>query len=137
MGFRSITTFSLAVALASFSVSGFAQQNNTFKVKSSPSEKEPKKAAPIGNVGSGKGSGSATASSANAKDLQAVEHQTAKGSATSKAGGKKAGTSAAIKPVKDKPNPPINFGGASGKNQGGRTVTDPYRGRLKQKHSHQ
>lgn len=132
--------FSLAVAVVTVGIglSGLAQQNSTFKVKPSASEKEPKKAAPIGNAGIGKTTGQGAGSSANAKDLQALEHQTAKTSA-SRSGGKKAGAAPAIKPVKDKPNPPINFAGASGsKNPGtGHATADPYRGRLKQKHSHQ
>ena len=47
------------------------------------------------------------------------------------------GAGAAIKPVKNKPNAPINFGGSGGK--GGLSSngsSNPYRGRLKQKGSH-
>jgi hypothetical protein len=63
--------------------------------------------------------------------LQNVEHENAK---AAKPAGKKTGT--ALKPVKDKPNPPINFNGGSGKSQSGtRPVPDPSKGRLKEKHA--
>ena len=81
--------------------------------------------------------GAGTASASNSKDLQAVERETAKTPASSRSAGKKTG--AALKPVKDKPNPPINFGGNGGA-KGPGTVSqgsNPYKGRVKQKHSHQ
>jgi len=124
--------FSLAVAvvLAGMSVSGLAQQNDTFKIKRSAPEKAPKKSAPIGMTSS-----SATAAGVNSKQLQSLERQSARVSAPSRSS--KKGTPAALKPVKDKPNPPINFGGTGGKNaamtnQG----SNPYKGRLRQKRSH-
>ena len=131
--------FSLAVAaaLVGISVSGWAQQNNTFKVKPSHAEKAPKKSAP---VPIGKTASPATASGANAKDLQALEQQTAKSSAPSRSAGKKTPrTASALKPVKDKPNPPINFGAAGGGKSAGTTNqgSNPYKGRLKQKHVRQ
>jgi hypothetical protein len=123
--------FSLAVTalLMSISVSGMAQQKNQFKVKPSTPEKTRKSAPlPVGKSGGG-----TTASGSNAKDLQAVEHQTARTSGTH-AGGKK--TAPAIKPVKERSdsNPPINFNSGGAKspgmiNQG----TNPYKGRLRQK----
>jgi hypothetical protein len=124
--------FSLAVAvvLVFFSMSGFAQQNNTFRVKKSPPEKAPKQAAPIGKAAGG------DASSANAKDLQSLERETAKSSGPSPSAAK--GT-LPLKPIKDQANPPINFGGTGG---GKKTVgminqgSDPYRGRLREKYSH-
>jgi hypothetical protein len=121
----------VAVVLLGFCVVGSAQQTDTFRVKKQPPEKTPAKIVPVG-----KAPGSTTASGANAKDLQNLEHQTAHvtkptGSATKKTG-------PALKPVKDKPNPPINFTGTSAKNPGLTTQSsNPYRGRLKQKHSHQ
>ncbi len=136
MGLKIMMRFSLAVAvvLAAISLSGVAQQDGTLKAKHSASEKEPKKAAPIARM-----PGAASSSTANAKDLQALEHQTARSSATSQPAGKKSGMASAPKPVKDKPNPPIDFNGKSaGKsaskspgmtNQG----SNPYQGRLKQK----
>lgn len=124
-------SLAVAVALVGFTSSGLAQQHGTFKVKPSASEKAPKKAAPIGKT-----PGAATASAANAKDLQNVEHENTKASPASRPSGKKQGT--ALKPIKDKPNPPINFNGASGKSQAGtHPAPDPSKGRLKQKHSHQ
>jgi len=135
--------FSLAVAvvLASMSVSGWAQQsgNGTSRVKPSHSAaKAPKKmSAPIGKTAS-----PATASTANAKDLQTLERQAAKSSAPSRSAGKRTpGMAPALKPAKekDKPNPPINFHGTGGSKSPGMTNqgTNPYKGRLRQKHAHQ
>jgi hypothetical protein len=123
-----------AVLLMGISVSGLAQQNNTFKVKRSAPAKE-KKSAPIA-VSKATG-GAGTASASNSKNLQAVERETAKTPASSRTTGKKTGP--ALKPVKDKPNPPINFGGNGGAKASG-TVSqgsNPLKGRVKQKHSHQ
>jgi len=123
--------FSLAVAvvLVGISVSGLAQQNNTFKVKPSAPEKAAKPiSAPIGK----------TANPAS-KDLQTLERQTAKASAPSRSAGKRpSGTAHALKPVKDKPNTPINFGGTGGGKSAGSTKqgSNPYAGRLKQKGPH-
>jgi hypothetical protein len=126
----------LAAAVLLITVSGLAQQqNSTFKVKHSAPAKE-KKSAPIA-VGKTTGGGAGTASASNSKDLQAVERETAKTPASSHTAGKKAGP--ALKPVKDKPNPPINFGGNGGA-KGSGTISqgsNPYKGRVKQKHSHQ
>jgi hypothetical protein len=127
--------FSLAVAvvLLGISVSGLAQQNNTIKVKRSAPEKAPKKSAPIGTIAS-----PATASGANAKQLQSLERQSARGSATSRSAQKRtAGTSAGLKPVKDRPNPPINFGQTGGGKNAGtlNQGANPYKGRLRQKRS--
>jgi hypothetical protein len=127
-----VMRFSLMVAvlLASAAVSGAAQQKNTFKVKPShPEAKAPKSSAPIGPTGS-----ATSPAAASAKNLNAVEHQSLK-SQTPKSAGKK---SPALKPVKDKPNPPINFNGNGAKasspvNQG----SNPYKGRLRQKHTRQ
>jgi hypothetical protein len=125
--------FSRAVAIAvlGISVSGFAQKNDTFKVKRSSPEKA-KKSAPIGKTGS-----SSTASASASKDLQTIERQTAKSPAPSRSAAKNAPrASSALKPVKDKPNPPINFGGTGTKNAGMHNQgANPYRGRLKQKAS--
>jgi hypothetical protein len=123
-----ITKLALAIAVLTIGMSALAQQSGTYRVKPTPEDK-PKKPAPIGKVGSG----TSTASASNAKDLNAVEHQTAK-STPAKSGGKK---QTALRPVKDKPNPPINFGGSGGKTQQGHQVSDPSKGRLRQKHSHQ
>jgi len=134
--------FSLAVAVVvvSLGVSGLAQQNKPFKVKHSPPEKTPKSSVPIGKT-----AGPAASSSANAKDLQTLERQTAKTSAPARSAAKKTpakapAKSSALKPVKDKPNPPINFSGASGGKTRGTNAaqsSNPYRGRLRQKHSRQ
>src|SRR3979409_364906 len=125
--------FSLAVGvvLVGISVSGLAQQNNTVKVKRSAPAKAPKKSAPMSTTAS-----PATASAANSKELQSLEHQSAKGSATSRSAKKKTtGTSAGLKPVKDRPNPPINFGGTGGSKSAGMTSqgANPYKGRLRKR----
>ncbi len=130
--------FSLAVVavLAGISASGWAQQNNTFKVKHSVTEKAPKSTvnAPLGKTARPAAS-AATGSAANDKDLRTLEHQTAKASAPSRPAGKK---TPALKPVKEKPNPPINIGATGGKNAGSiNQGSNPYKGRVKQKHARQ
>jgi hypothetical protein len=128
--------FSLAVAvvMVGISVSGLAQQNDAaFRVKSLPPEK---KAKPVA-VPTGKAAPSAAgAGGANARELQTLENQTKK-TATMKAPGTKTpGKAAALKPVKDKPNPPINFNGTSGsKTPMTNQSSNPYKGRLRQKHT--
>jgi hypothetical protein len=122
--------FSLAVAVvvAGISVSGLAQQ--TFKVKRSAPEKAARKSAPVGKTAS------PVASNSSSKELQTLERQTAKTSASSRSAGKRTGTVSALKPVKNKSNPPINFGGSGGGKGGGTSnqSSNPYKGRLKQKH---
>jgi hypothetical protein len=125
----------VAVILLGFCVIGSAQQTDTFKVKKVPSEKAPKKSAPIGKT---PGSTTTTASGANAKDLRTLEHETAHTTKPAGPTGKRTPTGAALKPVKDKPSPPINFGGTSAKSTGlTNQGSNPYRGRLREKHSHQ
>jgi len=125
--------FSLAVTvvLAGISISGLAQQSNTFKVKHSAPEKASKPSAPVGKTAG------TTASAANAKNLQALEHQTARTTAPSASPGKK--TAPALKPVKDKPNPPINFSGTGGGKSAGTTNhgSNSHSGRVRQKHTRQ
>lgn len=125
----------VAIVLLGISVSGSAQQSNTLKVKRSAPEKAPKKSAPI----SASGAHPATASAAASKDLRNIEHQTAKSSATTSAPKRTPGTASTLKPVKDKPNPPINFSGNAAHKSAGATnqSANPYKGRLKQKHAHQ
>ena len=129
----------VAIAVITLSVGCWAQQSDTFKVKKSPPEKLPR-SLPAGNPATGP-----TAASANAKDLQKLENQTAKASEPALSSGnetlasmaKPASTKPAstIKLERDKPNPPINFAGTSGTkatgmiNQG----PNPFAGRLKQK----
>ncbi len=122
----------VAVVMLGFCVLGSAQQTDTYRVKKSPPEKAPKKIVPIRNA-----AGSATASSENAKDLQTLERQTAHTAKPAGSAGKRT-AGPALKPVKDKPNPPINFSGTSAKSPGlTNQSSNPYRGRLRQKHSHQ
>jgi hypothetical protein len=110
--------------------SGLAQQSNTFKVRhSSPPEKSAKKQPVI----LAKTKGPDSAASANSKDLQSIEHEKV---TTSHSGANK---TPALKPIKDKPSPPMNFGGTSSTKSSGMTHqnANPYAGRLKQKYSHQ
>jgi hypothetical protein len=124
--------FSLAIAvvLAGISVSALAQQ--TFKAKHSAPEKAPRKSAPVGKTAS------PVATNATSKDLQNLERQSAKASASSRSAGKRTpGMGSGLKPIKDKANPPINFGGSGGGKSGGMSNqgANPYKGRLKQKHA--
>ena len=121
--------FSLAVAvvLVGMSLSGWAQQN-TFKVKPAPT-KAPK-SAPIGKTAA-----SPTASTPASKELQNVERQSAKSPASARSAGPRTGKGPALKPARNKPNPPINFNGTGG-GKGARTTnhgSNPYKGRLKEK----
>ena len=122
--------FSLAVAivLAGISVSGLAQQ--TSRVKRSPPDKGARKSAPMGKTAS------PVASNATSKELQTLERETAKTSASSRSAAKRTGTGSALKPAREKSNPPINFGGSGGGKGGGtaKQSGNPYQGRLKQKH---
>lgn len=125
--------FAVAVVLLGVSVSGLAQQNGTFKVKHTP-EKAPKKSAPIVT-----NPGAKTAAAANAQQLKNLEHQTARSSSLARSGSRKTSRASALKPVKDKPAPPINFGGSGGGKSAGLSNqgSNPYKGRLRQKHGHQ
>jgi hypothetical protein len=119
----------IAVLVVGISISGAAQNNNTFKVKSTP-EKAPRQSPPMGKTGA-----STSAAATNAKNLQAIERSNTKVPASSRTGHKAAGknATAGLKPAKDK-NPPINAGGGSGKGTGliGKG-SNPLQGRLKQK----
>lgn len=126
--------FSVAVAavVVAGSLCGIAQQNK-YKVKSTPTDKAPKSTVTVPpRQTAPAGSGSA------AKDLQNLERQTAKSSNPHATTTKKTVSTTPIKPIKDKPNPPINFSGNGGSKQAG-TVSqpaDPLKGRLKEKRSH-
>lgn len=121
----------VAVLTAGLCLSGVAQQNNTFKVKPSPSDKPAKKSSmPVG-----KSSTVGTSAAANSKDLQTLERQSAHSSAAHATGKPK---TAAVKPLKESSSPPIKVGGTNG--GGGAQIhqsANPYKGRLKQKYSHQ
>src|SRR5208337_856317 len=132
-------SLAVAVALASLSVSGLAQQNNTFKVKPSHTEKAPRSSVPINKTGMGPASTSASAN----KDLKSLEHQTAQASAPIRPAGRRTpGKAPALRPAKTKSNPPINFNGSGGARHEGvagqaSQSSNPYKGRLKQKYAHQ
>jgi hypothetical protein len=125
--------WAVTVALLGVSLSGWAQQNNTFKAKNSTPEKK----------SSSRVATPATVSGDPSKDLRALERQQAKASAPTSAG-KTRGTASALKPVQEKPNSSMNLkGSGEGKiphkssglksNRG----KDPYAGRLRQKHARQ
>jgi hypothetical protein len=131
-------SWAVAIVVIMVSVACWAQQSDTFKLKKSPPEKLPR-SLPVGNMTTGP-----TAASANAKELQKLEQQTAKASEPAPSSAKKTLASTAkpafaIKLEQDKPNPPINFGGTGGAkatglvNQG----PNPFAGRLKQKTAQQ
>lgn len=121
----------IAVMVLGLSVCGLAQQNE-FKVKHSSDEKQKKSAA----VPLPKSAGSASAASANSKQLQAIERENAKASAPPHTAAKK--PAPALKPVKSKPNTPINFGasgGAKGSSISNKN-TNSYQSRVRQKRAH-
>jgi hypothetical protein len=124
-------SWAAAVLVAGLGVSGWAQQA-PYKIKPSHEDKPAKSSAPIGKT-----AGVASASAENANSLQNIEHQSARAStsSSSRAAGKK---SAALKPIKDKPNPPMNFGTSSGVKGGGKPTqgSNPYKGRVRQKGAH-
>jgi len=132
--------FSMAAAIVLLGLSiGASAQSSTYnnsspyKVKRSTPQKSPKSSAV---VPVGKSASAGSASSTNAKNLQGIEHQTAKTSAQ-RSSGKKAPGSSAIKPVKEKSTPPMNFNGTGAKGTGTTNrAVNPYKGRLKQKSSH-
>jgi hypothetical protein len=125
-------TLSVAVGMAILSVGAGAQNsNNSYKVKHSATEKEPKSTVAVPAKTSA-GNSSASAS----KNLESIERQTAKSSGPSHPQAAKKTQTAVAKPAKDGANPPMNFGGKGGKQTGTvRQSADPYKGRLKQKHS--
>jgi hypothetical protein len=123
----------LAVAIVLLTVNSIVwAQTTTFRVKHTPTDKAPRKSSvPV------KTTGPTSAAGANAKDLSNLEHQTARTETSRQTGTRPP----AIRPVKDKPNPPINFNGSPEGHAGGGNVlhqgSNPYKGRLKQKYSHQ
>jgi hypothetical protein len=126
--------WAVAVVIVSFSVSGLTQQKDPFRVKSSTPQKAEKSTVPVARTANSK---TASAANSNAKDLQNVERQTAKTSGATRTAGKK--PAPALKLAKDKPNPPINFSGTSGTKPAGsgKQNSNPYAGRLKEKHARQ
>ena len=127
-------SLAVAVALAGLSVSGLAQQNNTYKVKPSHTEKAPRSSVPVGRTTANPASTSAS------RDLQNLERQNAKSSAPIRSAGPRTpGKAPALKPAKANPNPPINFNGSGGGKGAGMASrgANPNKSRVKQKHAHQ
>jgi ABC-type sugar transport system substrate-binding protein len=112
------------------SLSGWAQQDSTFKVKHPNEAKKAPKSAPVVKT-----TASPTASTSASKELQSVERQSAKPPAGARSGGPRTtGKGPALKPARSKTNPPINFGGTGGgKRAGTNQGSNPYKGRLRQK----
>ncbi len=131
----SMKSVAVAVLVAGISLSGMAQEKDAFKVKHYAPDKAAKRTAlPIG-----KSATAGTSAAANSKELQTLERQTAKNSAFHPTGTKMSKT-VAVKPIKDKPNPPIKVGGGGNGGNGAnlnRQSSNPYKGRLKQKYNHQ
>lgn len=122
-------SLAVAVAVAGISVSGLAQQNDTYKVKPShTNEKAPRSSVPIKTA--------MPSASAN-QELKNLERQTAKSSAPIRSAVPKTPAKApALRPAKTKPNPPINFNGSGtggSKSAGVTQGSNPYKGRLRQK----
>lgn len=126
-------SLAVAVAVAGICLSGMAQEKNTFHAKHPPSDKSAKKT----SVPVGKSSTVGTSAAANSKDLQNLEHQTARSSAPH-ASASKASRTATVKPLKENGNSPIRVG--AGSTTVGSKIhasSNPYKGRLKQKHARQ
>ncbi len=128
----------LGLGLALATSPSFAQQPQTFRVKPSHIEdKKPAKITPMAKT--------PNAATDAAKDLRRIEQGSAKASASVKPAGPKhpPGSAALFKPEKSKPMPPIDASapGGMGTNTKGLGTTNqgknPYRGRLRQKGSHQ
>lgn len=122
--------FLLAVTavLAGMTVIGTAQDLRPHQVRPTDVDNPPK-STPAPAV---KGAGAANAT-ATSKALRDIERETPKGIGSAHTG-KKAPRAVALKPDKDKRNPPINLGGkghAGG--VGAANQTDSLKGRLKQK----
>lgn len=116
-----------AVLICGLSVSGFAQQQTTFYKGKKSSTQKPAKSAAIAPPMK------ATTQNSSAKDLQLAERQSAKSAGSTHQPKQKAPV---VKPIKDKPTPPMVFNGTGPKATGGLNQSaNPYRGRLKQKNS--
>lgn len=121
----------VAALVVGFSLSGTAQEKDPFRTKHSA----PERAAKPAPIPLGKSTAVGTASAANSRDLQTLEHQTARSSAPH-AMTAKTPRAAAIKPMKDKSNPPIKLSGGTGNSAGlNHQGSNPYKGRLKQKYA--
>jgi hypothetical protein len=124
--------------LALAASTAFAQKTQTYRPKKSANiqGKKPAKAAPMVKTPG--------ATSNASKDLLRIEQQSVKAPAGVKpVGPKGAGSASAFKPAKSRPTPPITAGvpggmGTSTKGMGTATQgKNPYKGRLRQKGTHQ
>jgi hypothetical protein len=120
--------FLLAVGaiVVGLSVMSVAQrQSKDFKAKPAPKvETAPKSTPTIKTSG-------ATSTSTTSKELRNADRGTKTSGATRAP--KNGPGKATLKPAKERPNPPISFGGKSGAGGGSNKHADPYKGRLKQK----
>ncbi len=123
----------VAILIAGMSLNGMAQETNTYKSK----HPAPGKAAKPAPVPVGKSATVGTSSANNSKDLQTLERQTARTSVAPHTAGTKMPKTAAVKPIKDKSDPPIKVGNAGNANGLNHQSSNPYKGRLKQKYNRQ
>jgi hypothetical protein len=120
----------VTAVLLALSATGIAQNSSKGTNSSKSSTRAPKSTLPVK-------SGGAASTSGNAKNLQNIEHETAKTAGKSEKAAR-APKPVAMKPEKDR-STPINFGGKSGDSIGTTKQGNPYKGRLKQKgggHAH-
>ena len=126
-----MTLTATATLILGMSLGSVAQQTTYYKGrKSAPKPAKNEAAVPVGKT-----AGSASPAASNAKDLQLAERQSAKSIKPERAAKKP--PAAKMTQLRDKPAPPMNFGGNTPKSNGSlnRTANDPYKGRLKQKSS--
>ena len=121
--------FLLIVGAIALSIcgSGAAQNSKGFRVKpTSPEVKGEHKSMPAEKI--------PAPSKATSRDLKDLERQTAKTKPIHRTQTQTRKQSVALKPQKQRANPPINFGKSQTKVGGVDQGSNPYKGRLRQKH---
>lgn len=121
----------LALALAGWTMTAWAQQHNKLKVKPSHTniEEKGKSAKPAVKT--------PAANASAAQELRHLEQESAKGPASRGAATRKQ-AHPVLKPEKEEKTPPIRFSAAGGGGHAGtnKQGANPYKGRLRQKGSH-
>jgi hypothetical protein len=116
-----------AILICGLSLSGFAQKQPAFYKGKKASTEKPAKTSSVAPPMK------AANQTSSAKDLQLAERQSAKSAGPTHQPKQKAPV---VKPVKEKPTPPMVFNGTGSKATGRLNQSaNPYRGRLKQKNS--
>jgi len=119
----------LTALLLTVCASGEAQSNKEFRVKpTSPEVKAGHKAVAADKI--------AAPSKATARNLRDLERQSAKTKPIRRTQTQTRKQSVALKPQKQRANPPINFGKTQSKAGGVDQGSNPYKGRLRQKRGH-